>query len=59
MPFGWQRVAPSPSVFRSPIGMPQQVRELPFKVEEELVGAAGEGGGCGGVRAERQLDFGT
>ena len=44
MPLGWQRVAPFPSVFRSPIGMSQQVRELPFKVEEELVGAAGEGG---------------
>ena len=44
----------------SPIGMPQQIGELPFKVEKEVFGAAGEGlGGLGGVWADWQLNFGA
>ena len=40
--------------------MPQQIGELPFKVEKEVFGAAGEGlGGLGGVWADWQLNFGA
>ena len=38
--------------------MPQQIGELPFKVEKEVFGAAGEGLG-GGVWVDWQLNFGA